>query len=270
VLTHVTDASRVDTLLKFALAAAAQEDGWKRQLGPIHLVKYAYIGDLAHAERRGGETYTGAPWRFHHFGPWTNDVFTRIAPVVADVRAVENRYPNAKAEDDIVRWEIDEEDADRLFLQTEILLPSEVYSAVKGAVHQFGADTSALLEFVYLTRPMLRAAPGEPLDFHVDAEPELAAPPAPSAAPAMTVKRKRERKAKLEDMRERFRRHLAQRLASSEMAPPDPPPRYDEAFAEGQRWLDKLAGGRIEPSRGTLIFSDAVWKSGARRDPGIP
>ena len=33
---------------------------------------------------------------------------------------------------------------------------------------------------------------------------------------------------------------------------PVPPPRYDEVFAEGMRWLDSLAGPPIRESEGTL------------------
>ena len=76
------DTKRFDLLLKYILAAAGQEDPGHRELGPIHLIKYLYLADLIFAEKHGGETYTGALWRFHHFGPWSPEVYSRIEPVI--------------------------------------------------------------------------------------------------------------------------------------------------------------------------------------------
>jgi hypothetical protein len=45
--------------LKYILAAAGQEDYGNREVGPIHLINYVYLADLAFAERHGGETFTG-------------------------------------------------------------------------------------------------------------------------------------------------------------------------------------------------------------------
>jgi hypothetical protein len=69
------DIKRVDLLLKYILPAAGQEDPGNRELGPIHLIKYTYLADLIFAEKHGGESYTCAPWRFHHFGPWSPEVY---------------------------------------------------------------------------------------------------------------------------------------------------------------------------------------------------
>jgi hypothetical protein len=55
------DAARVEAVLGYALAVAAQADDWRhRELGPIHLLKYLYLADVAHAKRHGGESFTGA------------------------------------------------------------------------------------------------------------------------------------------------------------------------------------------------------------------
>jgi hypothetical protein len=58
------DINKVDLLLKYILAATGQEDFGNREVGPIHLVKYVYLADLAFAEKHGGETFTGAPRGF--------------------------------------------------------------------------------------------------------------------------------------------------------------------------------------------------------------
>jgi hypothetical protein len=63
-----------------------------------------YLGDLAYAETHKGETFTGAPWRFHHFGPWAVEVFQRIEPVVNEVGASQRRITSPKLEDDYLRW----------------------------------------------------------------------------------------------------------------------------------------------------------------------
>jgi hypothetical protein len=41
------DVKKVDLILKYILAAAGQEDFSNREVGPIHLVKYVYLADLA-------------------------------------------------------------------------------------------------------------------------------------------------------------------------------------------------------------------------------
>jgi hypothetical protein len=55
------DIKKVDQLLKYILAAAGQADYGNREVGPIHLIKYVYLADLAFAEKHGGETFTWRP-----------------------------------------------------------------------------------------------------------------------------------------------------------------------------------------------------------------
>ncbi len=69
------DLDKVDKLIQYALLVAGEEDSvFEQQLGPIHLIKYVFLADLAFAARRGGETYTGIEWVFHNFGPWSPPV----------------------------------------------------------------------------------------------------------------------------------------------------------------------------------------------------
>lgn len=42
------------------------------------------------------------------------------------------------------------------------------------------------------------------------------------------------------------------------------PPRYDQVFEEGARWLDSLAGDTVPEGDVSLSVSDDVWKSGSR------
>lgn len=261
------NAHRVDQLIKYALAFAGQEERDNRELGAIHLVKHVYLADLAYADRHGGETFTGAPWRFHHFGPWSAEVHAEIEPVVAAVEADERRFSSPRYDGEAVRWALDNE---ALLRRLEDELPMEVCSAIAGAVRRFGSDTPSLLREVYLTRPMLRAAPEEYLDFTPDPVESLAATPTPATTAPPTPRQVRDQRDALRALRETVRRRLAEGEASvtgSDAA--DPPPRYDTIFLEGQQWLDSLVGEAVAPGASTLVVDDAVWKSRGRRDPDL-
>ena len=46
---------------------------------------------------------------------------------------------------------------------------------------------------------------------------------------------------KLQQLRARVQQRLRELRERPQSVPPNPPPRYDEIFARGQRWLDELA-----------------------------
>lgn len=259
---------KVDLLIKFALATAGREDPGQQELGPIHLVKYVYLADLAYAEKHDGETFTGIPWRFHNFGPWAVEVYSRIGPVTHAVGATERIFPSRYGDEDVVRWKLEDDD---LFEKLDSQLPSDVVRAIRTAVHKFGSDTNSLLHHVYKTTPMLRAAPGEPLDFRlagtVVAEPIPVYSVEPEATPLSTKEKKR-RKEALENLRAKIQERLRAPKGRELVAPPTP--RYDEVFLKGQHWLDALAGSPLKPGEGELEFSEAIWKSSFRSDPGVP
>jgi hypothetical protein len=127
-----------------------------RQLSPIHLVKYAYLADLAYAQQHAGQGFTGVAWRFHKFGPWSLEVFNRIEVALAEVGAIRSKVSHPKYEDDFVHWALEDEE-----LATELAskLPISVSIAIQNAVRTFGSDTASLLNHVYLTDPLLKAAP---------------------------------------------------------------------------------------------------------------
>jgi hypothetical protein len=267
---------RADLLLKFILAAAGQEERDERELGSIHLLKYAYLGDLAYAESHSGETFTGAPWRFYNFGPWSEELFARIEPAAESVGAEARRFSSAYSERDALRYSL-ADDGEYERLDAEI--PAEIGRTLRSAIRRFHADTSALLHYVYATPPMLRAAPGEFLDFSKEHEESdehatfLAAPSdAPSAAfapenPSVPAPlSKTARRKKLEALKKR----VHERLAAKRAVTPPPPPRYDDVFTEGVKWLDSLAGSDLETDSGEMIFSSDIWKSRGRREPGVP
>jgi hypothetical protein len=264
----IVDKKRVDLLIQYVMAAAGREGYDRRQLGPIHILKYLYIADLAHAAAHAGQTFTGLPWTFYKFGPWALEAHQRIAPVVTDMGADEKVYPS-RYENDAVRWTLRD---DTLCDELEPELPHEVCSAVKRAVHEFGSDTHGLLHFIYATAPMLRAAPGELLDFRFAVAESADEPPAqeipPSAPVKISERARRRRKEALADLKRRVRVRLDSSLDARKMVVP-PPPRYDEVFLEGMKWLDELAGEPIESCSGEIVISDDIWKSRSRSDPGV-
>ncbi len=265
------DTEKVDLILKYVLVAAGQEDVGNQELGPIHLVKYVYLADLSFAEAHGGETLTGAEWQFHHYGPWSSAVHSRIQSVVQDVHATERVITSYKYESDFVRWKLLD---DELYESLQGMLPFEVRHAIRDAVHQFGDDTTSLLHHVYTTWPMLHAAPHERLSFirpkeqaAMDSK-ETKRVETPQAV-APSKKELKKKKEKLEILKERITRRLAEKEQKQKMVKPEPAPRYDDIFFNGVARLDELAGAPILPSAGEIAFSDEVWKSRARSDEGI-
>ena len=265
--TSQLDHVRVDALMQFILAVAAEEDEFRdRELGPIHLVKYVYLADLAFAVKNAGETFTGAAWQFHDFGPWDAGVFARIEPALGAVGAEPKRIPSRHA-DDFVRYRLGQEQAQRIRCEAERALPSVIIFRVSSAVHEFGSDTPSLLRAVYQTPPMLNAAPEEVLDLRTAVR-ETKAEYEVHAEKALTKSQRRDRQRRLNEIRA----EVQARLASQAQVPiaEQPAPRYDEVFAAGVQWLDSLAGEPVPVGDGELAIAPDVWKSEARREPDIP
>ncbi len=251
-------APEVEAVLGHALAIAAQADRYRdRELGPIHLLKYLYLADLAYAEKHGGKSYSGTHWRFHKFGPWATEAFLALEPSMAAIGASRRSFPSQYREDNI-RWSLKDQRESLEMKEPE--LPLDVALAVARAVRRFGSDTSALLHHVYQTRPMLGAAPGEPLDLTPMRDKDTA--PSPPAVSAATLSKTRVKK-----LRAAVQERLAKRRAARPLIEPSPAPRYDEVFEAGAEWLD---GPGHEPLSGRLSFSDDVWHSRSRGEPELP
>jgi hypothetical protein len=264
------DINKVDLLLKYILAAAGQEDYGNREVGPIHLVKYVYLADLDYAEKHGGETFTGIPWQFYRFGPWSPEVFNRIEPVVQEVGAEVRSISSPKLEEDIKRFSLVDED---LFEQLDRELPLILTLTIKRLIHLFGDDTTSLLHHVYRTRPMLEAAPGEQLFFKIETFGEEDHPEVLSKVsdvvelyqPTSTKKRKADMKA----LKEQIQSKLAEKKLQKARIKYSDPPRYDDVFFEGVKWLDSLAGDPVQEQEGEISFSEDIWKSPARMVPDV-
>lgn len=255
---------RLDLLLQYILAVAGQNDTYDRELGMIHLIKYAYLADIAYAEQHNGETFTGLSWKFHNLGPWSDECYKRIEPALASIGAIQRTIESQKY-DDFVRWSVnDDELFDRLGNQLDLA----VMGAVQKYMRMFGTDTYALLDFVYKTEPMLSAAPGDLLDFKVivadkkifvDDEHE----------DGLTARQKKLRRQKFLDFKEKLNKHLEQQVKDNRSKSCLLPPRYDDVFFEGLAQLDAAAGNLPAEGEYLAIFSEDIWKSKARHDPEL-
>lgn len=260
------NSDRVRQIMRYAVAVAAGEDDYRRhELGPIHLLKYVYLADLAYAEKHEGRTYTGAPWKFYHFGPWSPSVCEEIQPAMSQVGIVHRRF-RGQYQDDVSRWKF-EKGIDEEAVGAE--LPVGVAMAVRRAVREYSNDTTGLLHYVYRTAPMLHAAPNEPLNFLADQE--LKAMFEDEAVPHEPARKSRK---KLKEAQVRFRSRLRKKLdevTSRQARAAKPPVSSPETVAAIDEWIGSLSGGDpIQPMKGELIVSDEVWKSPARTEPSIP
>jgi hypothetical protein len=255
---------RTASVFRYALAVAAREDDpFCRQLGPIHLLKYAYLVDLDYANHHGGETFTGIEWQFHNFGPWSAAAHALIAATMSAASIQERRIPSGYTDGDFLRWSMDPAVATSQNVGTD--LPIEVRGTLETLVHKYSSDTSALLHYVYATPPMLRAAPGERLGFS-SAPPQQVIPPE-TFVPLMdrlSRKQKKDFTARMSELRAAFdgrstgvrRRDLVVRE------------RLDSDFAETAAWVNSLAGPAFPAGEVRVEFDDSVWRSEARGGHG--
>jgi hypothetical protein len=240
--------------VQYAISAAAHEEFPHDQLGPIHILKYIYLADLAHAEKHGA-TFTGADWQFYHFGPWCPAINDRIRQAAEAAKIEVHEREGEYGE--FLRFKTrDRGMLDRLDSQ----LPLTVSRAIRKAVRKYGNDTPSLLEAVYLTKPMRMAAPNERLVF------EMSAPPSQETIPPVSHKQQKRRDEKLRMMKEKVR------TWSRREHPPVPytPPRYDEVFLQGVACLNEQLPSPVTEGEFDLTFDSSIWKSDIRRDDDIP
>jgi hypothetical protein len=257
------DKSRVWQVAQFILAVAGEDDAYRnRELGPIHLIKYLYLADLAYAERHEGESYLGVEWIFLHFGPWSAAIHKELSPALVAAGADEKRFAS-RFSDDFVRWRLDDRGATE---RLEAGLPPGVSHAVRKAVRSFGSDTRGLLHFVYATSPMVHAAPGEVLQMASGVRRPAVSGPMPTEEGLESRREQRKHQAELAQIRSRFRQALASAHSRQRRIAASPAPRYDAVFFAG------LPDEREEPPfiEAEVEFADGHWKSDIRSDPDVP
>ena len=256
---------RVDKIIQYALLVAGEEDDFQdRQLGPIHLIKYVYLADLAYAKYHDGKIFTGTKWQFYKFGPWAQEVYERVEPALLSINAEKKTFPsNYGDKEEWVRWRADD---DRFMDDLKKKLPLIIKSTLQIDVHQFGQATPELLAYVYSTEPMLSAAPKEFLYFSDLKTPPINFLPEESSSKSLSKKQQKKLKAKRRDLRAKATEKLAaRREKNKKLVEPPVAPRYDDVYFDGLEWLDSLSGEKIPTGDMNVVFSDSIWKSPARR-----
>jgi len=257
----------IDQIILFSLLEASrQDDLFERELGPIHLVKYVYLADLAYSEQHNGDIYTGVPWRFHHYGPWAAAVFRRLDAVVEEVGAVKKTVSSPKIKDDSFRYSFSDD-----YYHDQLLssLPFEITGALKKYIKEFGKDTAELLHYVYRTRPMLCAAPGEYLQFTPRPKSKTHSETDTGVEVNLSVKRKRMKEAAIEALKKKVAERRAEMQSDKREWKDFTPPRYDDVYFEGVEWVESLADDPIRPEEGTVEIPDDFWKSSLRTDDEV-
>ena len=126
------------------------------------LMKYLYLLDLFMAEETSGKTWTGALWRFHHFGPYADSLAAEIDKLAAlSLIADEARERGDK---DYTLYTIGEWSQARTL--EALGFPLDVRMRLTQVIRKFANDLSSLLDMVYFnTEPMRNVRPGEELRF---------------------------------------------------------------------------------------------------------
>lgn len=258
---------RVDKTLQYALLVAGEEDEFfDRQLGPIHLIKYVYLADLAYAENNNGETFTGVNWQFHKFGPWTQEVNERIEPALLYINADKQTFPSDYGDKgEWVRWTATDDTAIQVL---ERNLPFIVTSTISRNVHKFGKATPELLAYVYSTEPMLAAAPKEFLNFTNLRAISKNETQSQDCQEPLSKKKKKIFEEKIRNLKALSSKKFTDKKKKCLVKPPLTPI-YDDVYFEGIEWLDSLAGTKLEVGEKEAIFSDSMWKSPARRGDSV-
>lgn len=261
---------RVAQVIQFALAKAGRENFGFGDLGVIHLLKLLYLADYAFAQGHGGETFTGIPWVFHHFGPWNKEAWSHTTAVL-EAPGIEPRVHLAGAfEKRTFRFK-DKREGDEIFYNLDRLLPHEVSRAVGAAVHEYGSDTKRLLHYVYKTPPMRAAIPGASIDF---AEFAISDPPRISPPQLDTPSASNTQKRKEEEARARLRESIAEKAASRQNARVNPYPPLNEREIEALNEITRLLSEDEDQAptdlHGELVFSPEFWQSDFRREHGLP
>jgi hypothetical protein len=256
------DANKIDKIIQFALLIASEEDDSRDQeLGPIHLIKYVYLADLAFARKNNGQTFTGAEWKFFKFGPWAPAVFDRIEPALLAISAEKKTFlSDLPDREDWVRWQATDAHYQSALKNT---LPDIITIAISRDVHRFGNATFDLLKYVYNTEPMRNAAPNEFLDF-TNLRSQIPRQRYSENQPdSLSPKQRKKLKQKMDALRLKIKERQAEKR-SRRLVPSLITSRYDSVYFEGLEWLNSLAGEKIPEGDMDATFSDTIWKSQAR------
>ena len=145
-------------LIKYIVCYANEHD---TKLTTLRLVKFIYLADVYNARHFGGQTITGFPWAFVHYGPYCREVMVSLDAAVTGGIIARNTYESKFGDKDYALFSCHGE-SDK-FKQG---IPIAVLSELKEAIKRYGDDTARLLDYVYFdTEPMDGVRKGDLLDF---------------------------------------------------------------------------------------------------------
>ena len=219
-----------------------------------------YLADLNYAKFNDGKTFTGTQWRFHNFGPWSNDVNECIKPALdeigAECKTIPSRY---KGGDDYNRWSLSN---DMLLEKLGVKLPIAVSGAVASLVHKFKKDTPSLLEHVYRTKPILKAAPGDILDFSYVVRSKKEKIENNPKWDGLTIKKQKKFQQAMQAIR---KKRQARKGSKKKGFIPSPLPEiHDVVYFDGLGWVESLAGDVVVSGDYEASFPNSVWYSKTR------
>lgn len=221
---------------------------------------------MEYAQYNNGITYTSLQWKFYHFGPWCNDVYLRIEPALEAVGA-NKRIVEWKNNGESTKWSVID---DGLYDRLESELPLVITTCIQKFVHRFNTITEDLLDFVYKTFPMLRAKPGDVLDFNIPdyiKKNKEYSNVILNKPDELSVKQKKKKKQAIDVLKKKIKEKLEAKKKEPKLRFSSP--LYDDIYFEGLKTLDSLAGEEIKTFSGIVSFSDDIWKSKARFDPDV-
>lgn len=156
----------VGMLIQFIVEEASSRG---EVLSPIRVVKFLYLADVYHARYQNGQTLTGWPWRFVHYGPYCGEAMEAIDRARSQGLVAAIPYQSKyDGEEHLLYKGVG---ADLAPLRNA--LPLSVVGALAAAIARWGSDTQGLLDHVYFeTEPMGAAKRGGLLDFSRCTPPE--------------------------------------------------------------------------------------------------
>ncbi len=190
---------------------------------------------------------------------YLRELILLLKSIGADIKII--NHP--KYADDFIRYSCSD---DYPYNEVYNSLPLEISRVLKKAVHEYGKDTAELLHYVYRTRPMICAAPGEELCFDYEDDKEELIEEEIKKTGNLSVKRKRLKKEAVENLKKEMAARLEKTLKEKKEKVEYTPPRYDDVYFEGLKCAESLGGTPIEEENGIIEVSPDFWKSKFRTD----
>lgn len=254
--------SNLFKLIQYIILAAGEEEYGQNDLGPIHIIKYLYLGDMFHAQKNNGKTFTGVTWKFHHFGPWSVEAWQSIDEAAMSIGADVREFEDSRFDSNYKRYCLSNS---RKFEELNDSLPLNIVGQLRATIRKYGRATPDLLDMVYKTPPMINAAPEEVLIF----EPLITTSPVCSSTSTradLSKTAQKKRKERIESLKAEMQKKIKAAI-QNDNNDSVPTPRYDEVFFQGLEEVESLSGVTDLEAGGVVSFDHEIWKSPFRTDP---